>query len=149
MKNLKMDKQYPWKRFLKLIKQRCNNPNHSAYKYYGGKGIICLINYEDLKTLWFRDKAYLMKKPSIDRKDSNKNYTFENCQFLELSINSAKRNIEGMIKSILQYDLEGNFIKKYDSITNACKKLGIDKSCISKCAKNKRKSAGGYIWKYK
>ena len=139
----------PWKRFLKLIKQRCDDPNHSAYKYYGGKGIKYSITFEELERLWFRDKAYLLKRPSIDRKNSEENYTYNNCQFIELSINSAKRNMENMIRIILQYDLNNNFIKEYPSLTTASKYLNIDCSTITKCAKNKRKTAGGYIWKYK
>lgn len=140
---------FPWKRFLKLIKQRCNDSNHSAYKYYGGKGIKYSITYEELKFLWFRDKAYNMYKPSIDRKDNDGNYELDNCQFIELSINSAKRNMENIIRSIVQYDLNNNFIKEYSSLTLASINLNIDCSCITKCAKNKRKTAGGYIWKYK
>ena len=52
------------------IGQRCNNPNHNSYKNYGGRGIQRLITSVELKELWFRDKAYLMKKPSIDRIDN-------------------------------------------------------------------------------
>ena len=38
--------------------------------------------------MWFRDKAYLMKKPSIDRINSKGDYELSNCRFLELSENS-------------------------------------------------------------
>ena len=138
----------PWKRFLKLIKQRCNDSNHRSYKYYGGKGIKYSITYEDLEFLWFRDKAYLMDKPSIDRKNSNKDYTLDNCQFLEHKKNSVKRDMSQMVRSIKQYDLNKNFIKEYDTITIASKELKIDNSTIVKCAKNKRNTAGGYIWEY-
>jgi len=47
---------------------------------------------KDFKFLWFRDKAYSMDKPSIDRKRSNKNYEINNCQFLELDDNIRKSN---------------------------------------------------------
>lgn len=53
-------------------------------------------------------------------------------------------------KSILQYDLNNNFIKKYDSIFEAA--LSIDKPkgspAISECCKGKRKQAYGYVFKY-
>lgn len=45
---------------------------------------------EDLKYLWFRDKGYLMKRPSIDRIDNNGDYIFKNCRYLELSENIRK-----------------------------------------------------------
>lgn len=84
-------KLYPWKRTLESIKQRCNNPNNEKYYRYGGRGIKCLITEQELKDLWFRDKAYLMKKPSIDRKDNNGNYEYGNCRYIELSENTKRR----------------------------------------------------------
>ena len=44
----------------------------------------------DLRYLWFRDKAYLMKRPSIDRRDSKGDYTLKNCGYLELSENIGR-----------------------------------------------------------
>ena len=49
-------------------------------------------------------------------------------------------------KSILQYDLNGNFIKEWPSVKDAIKELKID---MRKCLSNKCKSAGGYKWEYK
>lgn len=83
--------KFPWIRTLKNIKDRCNNINNKDYKNYGGRGIKCLIASEELKKLWFRDKAYLLKVPSIDREDNNGNYTFENCQYIEMIENNIKR----------------------------------------------------------
>ena len=54
-------------RILTSIKYRCYNSKNPAYLRYGGRGIKCLITEPELKELWFRDKAYNMKKPSIDR----------------------------------------------------------------------------------
>ena len=74
----------PWIRIWYWINSRCNDPNRKDYKYYGGKGIINCLTIEDVKYLWFRDKAYLMIKPSIDRENNDGNYDLGNCQFLEL-----------------------------------------------------------------
>ena len=74
------------------IKQRCGNPNSSSYKYYGGKGIRCLIGLTDLYRLWIRDQANLMKDPTIDRIDSHRDYEYDNCQFVERSENSRRVN---------------------------------------------------------
>lgn len=57
------------------------------------------MTVEDFKFLWFRDRAYLMKKPSIDRINSNGHYELNNCRFIELIINQSrtklKRNNKG------------------------------------------------------
>ena len=48
-------------------------------------------------------------------------------------------------KNINQYNLEGNFIKSWNSITEAKK---IIKGDINACCSGKQKTAGGFIWKF-
>lgn len=42
----------------------------------------------ECKFLWERDKAHLLKEPSIDRIDSSKGYFIKNCRFIEMKENS-------------------------------------------------------------
>lgn len=51
-------------------------------------------------------------------------------------------------KSVEQYDLKGNFIKKYSSITEAGQELNISKGSICNCCQGKRKQANGFQWRY-
>lgn len=51
-------------------------------------------------------------------------------------------------KKIAQYSLDDNLIKIYNSITEASNTMKIDGSSISRCARGKSKTAGGYKWKY-
>lgn len=61
----------------------------------------------------------------------------------------TRRKISERIKvKVKQISLDGTFIAEYDSPTLAGKAVGIDGSCIVKCCKGKRKSAGGYKWEY-
>jgi hypothetical protein len=138
---------FPWKYTLRTIKTRCNNLNFFQFKDYGGRGIKCLITEEELKELWFRDKAYLMKRPSIDRIDNDGNYCIENCRYIELKENISRNSR----KVILQFNLDGIFIKEWKSITQAARYYNIYISAISNCATGRKysKSAGGYIWRYK
>jgi len=77
--------KYPWLRTYENIQARVNNkPEYIRY------GIKNLLTKEDIKFLWIRDKASSMIMPSIDRKDGYKNYTLENCQFIELTDNLRK-----------------------------------------------------------
>lgn len=85
-------KKNPWKATLYQIRRRCNNPNNKDYPRYGGRGIECKITSEELKKLWFRNKAYLLNKPSIDRKDNDDHYTFDNCRYIEMLENAKKGN---------------------------------------------------------
>jgi len=52
-------------------------------------------------------------------------------------------------KSILQFDLENNFIKEYKSIQEASLENNINRSNIGSCCNGKRKTAGNYIWMFK
>lgn len=134
--------EQPWRFTLYGINQRCNNIN---YKDYGGRGIKCLITADELKELWFRDKAYEMKEPSIDRIDNNGDYTFKNCRYLEHKENSCKDKR----KPILQYDLNGNFIKEFISTKDVENKLNFSHKSVGRVALGKRKQAYGFVWKYK
>jgi hypothetical protein len=142
-------KKEPWKNIFKGILQRCEHPKNKAYKYYGGRGIKCLITESEIKFLWFRDKAFTMKKPSIDRKENDGNYCIENCRFIEQGHNSAERNVRVLSKTVLQFDLKGNFIIEWKSTMDIVRKLGFVSSHISNCCTGKRNTSYGFIWKYK
>lgn len=57
------------------------------------------------------------------------------------SLTSTKYKVE-------QYDLNNNFIKKWDSVLDIQKTLKISKQCISYCCNGKTKRAGKYKWRY-
>jgi len=82
----------PWYRHWKAGRQRCNDKNAANYKYYGAKKIRFLLTISEIKILWFRDKAYLMKEAQLSRKNHSKNYVFNNCKFTEKKNNVGERN---------------------------------------------------------
>ena len=51
--------------------------------------------------------------------------------------------------AVLQYDLDGNFIKEWKSARQAFKDLNISYKNICTVCQGKRRSAGGFAWKYK
>lgn len=60
-----------------------------------------------------------------------------------------KACVESKSIPIIQYDLDGNFIKEWKSQSQAAKTLKIYQGNIWKVLNNKRKIAGGFSWKYK
>lgn len=137
----------PWNITLRDILQRCNNPKKSNYKHYGGRGIKCFITAKELKELWYRDRAFEMEQASIDRKDNDGHYIFENCQYMELTKNISKGRSEG--RHVFQYNLDGKFVKEYHSLVFAGQSTNISAETIGACCHNKTKTAGGFIWKFK
>ena len=89
LKNYKT--KYPWLASYYGAKNRCCNLNNYSYERYGGKGIKMIMTKDDFKYLWVRDKAYLLKQPSIDRINNKGHYKLSNCRFIELSENSKRR----------------------------------------------------------
>ena len=51
-------------------------------------------------------------------------------------------------KSVLQFTNEGKFLAEYPSVMEAERITGCNHGNICECCKGKRKTAGGYIWKY-
>lgn len=88
-------KRFPWIVRLWTIKTRCN-----YHPRYAGKGIKCLLTKSEIEFLWFRDKAFELSRPSIDRIDNAGHYELSNCRFIELSENSGRANRGKIISQI-------------------------------------------------
>lgn len=93
-------KKNPWYNIWQGVKQRCANPKHPSYRYYGGRGIRNFLSKADIEFLWVRDSARLLTSPSIDRLDNDGNYTMENCRFIERSQNAIKRGYDNWRKAL-------------------------------------------------
>lgn len=49
---------------------------------------------------------------------------------------------------VLQYDLDGNLLNRFETVKEAQEATGVSNSKISAVASGNRKTAGGYVWKY-
>ena len=52
-------------------------------------------------------------------------------------------------KPVLQYNLQGCFVREWESATEAERQTNIKHNNIAKVCKGKMKQTGGYIWRYK
>ena len=73
---------------------------------------------------------------------------------VSININFGSDGLNGSVnfsksKPVLQYDKNGNFLKEWLGIKNAGENLKIASSEIGECCRGKRKTAGGYAWKFK
>ena len=124
----------------------------------GGDGQIGFKHSEKTKAL-FRKQRQNYSQETLDKMSKaskNRVVSLETRKKISLSnkgkgMSEANRQLvsEQKSKPIIQYDLEGNFIKEWKSATQVQKELKYNKSNISRCCiKNKGKS-NGYIWKFK
>lgn len=153
-----------------------NNPNYDSIGYYSKEKILKPFynakGYQLVK-LYKNNEKYTKKvhrlvaeafipnyenKLQVNHIDGNKqNNKIENlewCTNQENQKHSWKYNLHKrrigkenkLSKSVNQYDLQGNFIKLWDSVEEARKVLHI--SNISSVCNGKRNKAGGFIWRY-
>lgn len=66
-----------------------------------------------------------------------------------LNEDPPKKYTNKTLKSVLQYDMNGNFINEFSSLVEAAKKTGSKSNCIQMCCVGEYKHSNGFIWKYK
>ena len=74
-----------------LMRDRCNNPANGSYAYYGGRGISVCDRWSDFAVFL----ADMGKRPAgftLDRKDGNRNYEPDNCQWASRKDQSRNRD---------------------------------------------------------
>lgn len=104
----------------------------------------------------FIENPYPEKFDCINHKDENRQNNFvENLEWCDRAYNNRYgSHIENIAKShnkrIIQYDLQGNKIREWESATIAARELGYSQSSINWCCLRKPKynTYKGFIWRY-
>lgn len=98
-------------------------------------------------------KAHKGEKPSEETKqkirESVNKYYKENSESKKINIEKHRESMaKAKGKKVIQYTKDNEFIREYNSISDAGRLSGIKKSNIQHVLSGSNKTAGGYIWKY-
>jgi hypothetical protein len=127
------------------------SPTYSKKELY--EWMIFQPKFYYLYNMWLASGCKKELRPSCDRNDSTKSYSFDNLTLMTWKENRANENketMEGKIGSALPvraiHKSTGE-VKSFISMSEASRRLSISIGSISSCCSGNRISAGGYIWK--
>lgn len=91
----------------------------------------------------------------VNHKDENKaNNNVNNLEWCNYKYNNTYKNINlrrnknNIIRKIIQYDLDMNELKRWNSIKEAANEYNAKSSNIVKCCKGERNHCCGFKWRY-
>lgn len=91
---------------------------------------------------------YCTLSPNGYNLESGGNLKKEINKSTRLKISRSRLNSTVGCREVIQYDMDYNFIKKWESIASVGRALGIDSSTIRKVCNRVNHHGGGYIWRY-
>lgn len=72
------------------MRQRVNNPRHEHFRYYGGRGIKICLRWRNFAN-FLADMGKRPQGKTLDRKNTNGNYTPKNCRWATWKEQAASR----------------------------------------------------------
>jgi len=107
------------------MKQRCGNPNHKHYGYYGGRGIAVCDRWAAFEA-FLEDMGSPDDSDTLDRVDSDGDYCLANCRWATMAMQS--RNKGNTV--LLEHD------GKAQCATDWAQEMGLRRSTLVKRLKN-------------
>lgn len=109
---------------------------------------LVAFNFQDICGKWF--EGCVVHHRNGDPSDNSAENLLVCTQEENNSFEEHKSNIStARSKPIVQYTLEGAFVKEWKSASEAAKELGFKQPCIQRCACGKGNTSYGYIWRFK
>lgn len=137
---------------------KCKHHNHTmqnCFNKYGLESILFEVIEECPEDILLEREAYYIQTicPDINHILDPTRPKFDK-DTIKLAVETRKRNNllfnrrPANIKKVYQYDIDGNFIKEWKTLSDAANFYNCNISSLSACCRNKAKTAKGFQWSY-
>lgn len=161
------------KKYVDSLGKVMNRKPRNVKIHKGTNGYLCVdLNSNNVSSQKYIHRlvaeAFILNpenKPTVNHKDGNKlNNNISNLEWNSYSENNKHATDNNLrqspwtgkfgvnhpqSKSVVQLDKKGNVIDTFVSAREAQEKTGVSYKHISCCCLSKRRSTGGYCWKFK
>jgi hypothetical protein len=142
-----------WKKWEKYYIEKYKKLGYILENKNSGGGGSDKWSFESIQKL----KSNLSRSKKISKSRLGKPMPHKDKKFTQEHKNKIKstrsflknRSNTWSLQPVLQYDLEGNFIKEWPSQIEAAKFLNKTGDGIGACCRGRQKKAYSYIWKFK
>ena len=129
---------------------RCYNPKNPAYKNYGGRGINVCERWHDPRN-FYADMGDRPEGLTLERKDNNGNYEFNNCEWASRKTQSRNSRPKscGPCKQRWFYAWHKDSMVQYlnNNQGEFARKHGLSQGAVSACILGKAKQTKGWIFR--
>ena len=91
----------------------------------------------------------ILNGTNLPPKSTTKRKKYKYCGVPPIKYPKHEIGVKNQFKAVIQYNIDGDIIATYDSLSKASRITGIDIGNIVKCCKGKAHTARGFIFKYK
>lgn len=118
------------------IRNRCNNPNASDYKYYGGRGIRVCRRWSDYKTFAADVGPHSGRGLTLDRKKTNGHYEPKNVRWATRRTQSRNRRYCRLTKKDADKIRRG-YLRGVTRQVDIAAAYGVSQSIVSQIIRGK------------
>ena len=128
--------------------QRCENPNHSSYDHYGGRGIKVCTRWHKFENFY----ADMGRKPgpgySIDRIDNDGDYEPDNCRWATVKEQNMNQRSRKDQKKFLACNWHSMQVFTSNNQSQFARMHGLSPSSINACLHHKMHSCKGWTFAF-
>lgn len=138
----------------------------NTYCYKNPRGLNMTLGGDGQRSTWMHDTERRKKQSELFSGEGNPFYgkthteEYKKRKAIQVSQYNKKNGVkvpewgaekgrEAIRKKILCYDLEGNFVKEYNSLSSASSELGLCHQSITDSLTKRKSQAKGYVFRYK